>query len=85
MKITLRENLARIEEVQGMMRTIEEAAMDRGEIRGAKATIRRQLQFRFGQLPESLLQQIDAVNDLERLNAALDKVVQVKSLDEFKL
>ncbi len=84
-QIAQRENPARIEEVRIMVRTAADVEMERGEIRGAKATLRRQLKVRFGDLPETLLQQIDAINDIERLNAALDQVVQVKSLDEFKL
>src|SRR5207237_683734 len=81
-QIAQRENPARIEEVRDMVRTAAEADMERGEIRGAKATLRRQQKVRFGELPEPLLQQIEALDDLERLNAALDQVVQVKSLDE---
>jgi hypothetical protein len=84
-QIAERENPARFAEIQTMAQTAAEVYEERGAIRLAKATLRQQLQTRFGGLSESLLQQIDGLNDLARLNAALIQVVQVKSLDEFKL
>jgi hypothetical protein len=72
-----------------MEKTIAQAMEERGEKRGqllqAKATLRRRLEKRFGSLPEAIVQQITACEDLPRLDAADDRVEQMKSLDEFML
>jgi hypothetical protein len=66
-------------------KTIAEALEERAELRYARTTLRRQLEARGFTLPESLVQQIASCDDRQRLDAALIRVVQVKSLDEFTL
>ena len=43
------------------------------------------LEERFGSLPEDLQRQIEGIDDLQRLQAALRQVVHVKSLEELEL
>ena len=56
-----------------------------GQVRAYRDTLRRQLILRFGHLPETLLQRIEAASDPARLQAALDQVIPMKSLDELTL
>jgi hypothetical protein len=88
-EIAERENPAQIEEVRSMVRTIAEADMERGAQRGrleeARFLLRRLLEESFSPLPEALLEQIAASDDLERLNAAVLRAAKIESLDEFQL
>jgi hypothetical protein len=43
------------------------------------------LAAKFGPPPAALQERIDATTDLDRLNAALDQVLTLQSLDELKL
>ncbi len=50
-----------------------------------RQTLRKLLVVRFKQLPEAVLKQIDALDDVDKLNDALIQVVQIDTLDELKL
>ena len=56
-----------------------------GQLLANRETLRRLLTQRFAPLPEPIVQRIEAASDLERLQAALDQVLQLKSLDELDL
>jgi hypothetical protein len=88
-EIVERENAALVEEVRGMEKTIaqaiEERAARQATLEHARTTLQLQLKARGFSLPESLVQQIAACDDRQRLDAALIRVVQVKSIDEFSL
>jgi hypothetical protein len=87
----------RQQEVKDVGQTIAEALIQEGEARGeaigrAKGELqatRRLLQHllssQFGPLPESLVQQIEATADLERLEAAVIQTPRLKSLQELQL
>jgi hypothetical protein len=83
--IVERENPARVEEVRTMEKTIVQSWQDEAKIEHAQTTLRRLLEARGFTLSVSLAQQIAACNELQRLDAALIRVVQVKSIDEFSL
>ena len=68
-----------------MFKTQADVEEERGELKHAKATLRRQMKARFETLPDHIAQRIDACDDLQRLDATLDRMVQIKSLDEFEL
>ena len=73
------------ERVEAMGMTIAESYIEEGRISANRETLRRQLAQRFGPLPEALLRRIEAASDAARLQAALDQVIQMKSLDELVL
>jgi hypothetical protein len=56
-----------------------------GQLLNSRMVLRRLLERRFGALPEALVQQIEACSDGEALQAGLDQVVEVGSLEEFRL
>ncbi len=56
-----------------------------GLLRGAREDLRILLEARFGQLPQTLIQQIESVNDLDRLKAALRQVVFIQNLTDLQL
>jgi hypothetical protein len=82
--ITERENPNRNEEVRAMAITIAEAEERRGELRHARRILSEQLRARFGPLPDAMAQQIATCDDLGRLDTALVRFAQVKSLEEFQ-
>lgn len=50
-----------------------------------RENLRRWLEERFGTLPEALVQRIEAIEDAQRLRAALRQVVRLNSLAELAL
>jgi hypothetical protein len=79
----------RVEEVNRMSMTIAESLIaegeGRGELRNARRFLRDVLEGRFGELPETLKQQIELMTDPERLRAAHNQSWRIKSLDELQL
>jgi hypothetical protein len=75
----------RVEEIRSMWKTIAEAQMEEGRLQQARQLLRELIEDRFGPLPEPLLQQIEAQNDLARLSAAARKVYRVNSQDEITI
>ncbi len=69
--------------------TREQQMLERGTVRGqiqeARNTLQRLLVKRFGPLPETVVQRIQAVEDLERLRNAVDRVYQMTSVAELEL
>jgi hypothetical protein len=68
-----------------MWKTIAEAQMEEGQLKQARQMLRELMEDRFGPLPETLLQQIEAQSDLARLSAAARQVYRVKSRDEIPI
>jgi hypothetical protein len=68
-----------------MVRTIAEEDMERGRLECAQFLLRRMLEKHFGTLPETLLDQITASNDLDRLNETILRASELKSLAEVQL
>ena len=62
-----------------------EAGEARGELRNCRENLCLLLEDRFGPLPPALLARIGAVEDLERLRAALRQTVRLSSLDDLVL
>jgi hypothetical protein len=54
-------------------------------LKTARKCLRLLLEERFGPLPKELIQQIESINDLERLRAGLRHGLSVATLDEFEL
>lgn len=65
-----------------MRRTIADMFKDEGRIEKSHQTLIRQLQRRFGDVPDELLSTIRATTDLEQLDEWLDRVVTAETLDE---
>jgi hypothetical protein len=82
-------NRPRETEVSTMARTIAEHLMEQGEARGELKTLRRLLrdllEDQFGPLPEPVLQQIHASQDVEKLRMAAVATRKMESLDELSL
>jgi hypothetical protein len=80
------------EEVQTMSQRLwknaEEELLEegeaKGEVRGMRTMLQSQLQKKFRQLPEDILQRI-ATADAEHLKAAALQVIDIQSLDELHL
>jgi hypothetical protein len=76
-----------------MVQTIAEALIEEGFVKGRaegelnanQEILRRLLVRKFPELPETVLRQIESCADRQRLKAAIDRVLEVKSLDEFNL
>jgi hypothetical protein len=75
--------------METMAQTAAEAWLEEGKVKGRleanRATLKRQLTAKFGPLPAALQERIDATLDPGRLDAALDQVLTLQSLDELKL
>jgi hypothetical protein len=90
-------NPAHQEEVRNMTQTIAEALIEEGIAKGRaegraegallayRDSLRRFLLLQFRSLPDAILQRIEACADVERLKSALDRVRDMKSLDELVL
>jgi hypothetical protein len=76
------------QEVQTMTQQVwkvgPEAWLEEGQTLGLRMMLQRQLQKKFKQLPEAVVQRI-AGADLEKLKAACLQVLDLKSLDELQL
>jgi hypothetical protein len=81
------------EDVRQMSETIEqtweqemlEQGATRGQIREARNLLRLYLEERFGALSEEVAQQIEAIDDLERLRGLFRQALRVTSLAELEL
>lgn len=82
-------DISRQREVQTMTQTIAEALYEEGIVKGqllnARTILRRLLTKRFQTLPEAVIQRIDATSDLERLQACIEQVSEMRTLDELRL
>jgi hypothetical protein len=78
-------NPRRNTEVTNMAKTIAEAWMDEGALRGARRMLRKYIEMRFGSIPEELAARMDRIEDLDRLEAALLQVHQVEKLEDLQL
>jgi hypothetical protein len=63
----------------------DERAEARGAVRSLRKALIATLSHAFGQLPESVQMLIQACEDADRLEAAIAKVQDLNSLDEFNL
>jgi hypothetical protein len=83
------ENLDHRQEVKTVGQTIAEALIAEGEALGVLRTSRRILHRvlaqRFGALPPTILQRIEAAEDPEGLQACIERVSALKSLDDLPL
>jgi hypothetical protein len=76
-----------------MTKTIAEALIEEGLVKGRaggelnayRDTLRRFLSRKVDPLPEVVLRRIEACADRERLQAAIDRALEIKSLDELDL
>jgi hypothetical protein len=86
-------DMARREEVRKMSETVqqtwEQELLALGKAEGERITTREDLQLvleeKFGALPPILIQQIEAISDLQRLRSALRRAIHIQSLGEFEL
>lgn len=76
-------------EVRHMTQTIADSWREEGRAEGAlqtsRALLRGLLEERFGTLPEALIQQIEALTDVGRLQTAARRLVHVQKLEDFSL
>jgi hypothetical protein len=73
------------QEMQNMEKTMADVWFEQGELRQLRKQVRRFLDRRFQPLPEAVIQRIEQCTDINRLEAALDQAVQIRSLDELNL
>jgi len=57
----------------------------RGQVQEARESLRILLEERFGPLPETLTQRLEATDDLEHLRNAFRQAVRIPSLSELVL
>jgi hypothetical protein len=90
---TSQENAADYEEVRAMSEVawkttadvMEERGEAKGELRARRDDLRALLEERFGPLPETVVQRIDAATDADRLRLAIRKVLRIESLDDLSI
>ena len=75
----------RRKEILIMAGTMADVYFREGAARGIQKSILRQLGKRFGSVPEALVNEINAVMDLPRLEAALDQIPALQQLTDFHL
>jgi hypothetical protein len=73
------------QQVLDWQKIAEKRGEKRGQLTAVRNMLRRLLQKRFGPLPKALATQIDATTDLHRLQAAVEQVLDLKSLDDLHL
>ena len=71
-------------ETETMSQTIAEGEA-KGELLTSRAVLRRLLTKQFGALPESLLERMEATADAGRLQACIEQVMELRTLDELQL
>jgi hypothetical protein len=59
--------------------------MDAGEQRGRQKTLIRLLRRKFPEVPDTVVQQVEATEDIEQLDRWLDGMLDVETLDELGL
>ena len=76
-------------EVEQMEKTIAEALIEEGEERGrllqSRQYLRRLLTKKFKRLPEEIIHRIETTTDLDRLDACVDQIMDIQSLEELRL
>jgi hypothetical protein len=59
--------------------------MAQSALQTRRADLRTLLEDKFGPLPSTVVQQIEAVNDLDRLKAAIRQVSRIQNLTDLQL
>ena len=70
------------EEVNEMVRTMADALREEGELEKSRSTLLRQLQRRFGEIPEDLVAIIEGTKDQARLDGWLDRFATADRLED---
>jgi uncharacterized protein YceH (UPF0502 family) len=68
-----------------ILRTRDQEMLAQGQLREARNALQTLLEKRFGPLPEEVAQQIQAIEDLERLRQLFSQGLEVASLAEVDL
>jgi hypothetical protein len=86
-EIAEKENPANKQEVDAVVETGGEYLMRQGAtreaLRRARLTLRRVLESRFGALPERLVQEIEATDDVSKLDEAFERALRLEKLEDF--
>jgi hypothetical protein len=83
----------RAEEIRAMVKTSVDEWLEEGRAEGraegqllaTRDMLRRLLTLQFGALPETVIQRIEQTADVDRLKAAMERVLKMTSLDELDL
>ncbi|MNN52438.1 hypothetical protein D3C81_1671370 [compost metagenome] len=59
-----------------------DAARTLGRIEGVRATLVLQLKQRFGELPKSAIEKLEATNDMDQLQTCAEQLAEARSLDD---
>lgn len=59
-----------------------DAARTLGRIEGVRTALALQLQMRFGELPVSAIETLEAADNLDQLQAYLERLTEARSLDD---
>jgi hypothetical protein len=68
-----------------MAQTIAEHLMEQDGVREARRMLRRFLEQSFGELPEAILQRIEACNEVQKLEEATLKAPRLQKLEDLRL
>lgn len=79
------EEIEQLEEDKGMpyITSVERLGHQRGFLQKAREAVIEVLETRLGKVPESIIENVNKLDDLNILNALLKKAATVVSLDEF--
>ena len=72
-------------EVRVVGETIWDEAVVEGELKALRRSVRQLLERRFGRAPEAVIQRIESATDVDRLAAALVKVLDISAPDELPI
>ena len=80
-------------EVQTMAQTAVEAwieegmakGVQKGQLMSARTMLRKLLEKRFGELPQALVDRINAINDLDQLQTTFEQAIQLTNLADLQL
>jgi hypothetical protein len=70
---------------EAVKQTWDEWMLEKGEVRARQEDLRSLLEERFGNLPDSLLAQIESTTDGELLKSCIRQTLHIQSLDELNL
>jgi hypothetical protein len=77
---------ARIQQMaETIFKTRDEEMLEQGELRGARRTLRMLLEDRFAPLPDSLVAQIEQIEDIARLREASRQTSRLDDLSDLRL